>query len=299
MRAPALPHAEVRFPPDFVRRLERLVLRVSAARERREGAGNAALAGAGDEFVGYRPYRPGEDPRPIDWSLFARLDRPYVRVMRREAAEHWSVHVDTSASMAAGPPGKLQRAAEVACALAAVGLRVGARVQLFATGAESPGPTGGAKPAQMRVRRQADLPSLFAFFEGRAAHGARGLGELFSTRRPPHEAGRVFLLGDLLDAPPQAVAGWMRRGRELALAQLLAPVELDPPESGAVEWWDPEDGTRLAFELDARSSSAYRRRLEATCEAWETFARRHGLRYGCFDTRHSFEDVARRTLAGL
>ena len=85
-----LPCPGVAFPPEFVGRLERLSHRVSTARQRREGAGGLRLTGAGEEFVGYRPYRIGEDLRRLDWDLFARLDRPYVRVRRREARRRMS-----------------------------------------------------------------------------------------------------------------------------------------------------------------------------------------------------------------
>ena len=129
-RSVALPCPDVRFAPDYLGRLERLGARLSAARQRREGGGAARLAGGGEEFVGYRPYRAGEDLRQLDWDLFARLDRPYVRISRREAAELWTIHVDASASMGVGPPGKLQKVAEVAGAIASLALRGRAEAQI-------------------------------------------------------------------------------------------------------------------------------------------------------------------------
>ena len=118
-----LPCPDVHLGKEYLRRLERFSLRFAAGLERREGAGRAGLLGAGEEYVTSRPYRPGEDLRHLDWDLLARLDRPYIRVSRREAAESWSLWIDTSASMGVGPPGKLQMAAEVAGGIAAAGLR--------------------------------------------------------------------------------------------------------------------------------------------------------------------------------
>ena len=69
-----------------MRRLERFAARAKLARERREGAARSALYGPGAEFAGYRAYRPGDDPRRIDWDLLARSGRHYVRTTRREVA---------------------------------------------------------------------------------------------------------------------------------------------------------------------------------------------------------------------
>jgi uncharacterized protein (DUF58 family) len=279
-----LPCPGVHFGTGFARRLERLVLHLRSVRERREGAGSAALAGSGDEFIGYRPYRPGEDLRDVDWNLLARLDRPYVRVTRREASEHWAILLDASASMGVGPPGKLQVAAETACALAAVALRQGARVLLRRSSAD-----GAAN--EIVVRAKHDLPRLIAFLENSRATGESGLTRLVSDSRATAGAGRLFVLGDFTDLEPRDLAHLQRRGRELLALQVLAPVELDPPQSGSIEWVDPESGERVEIELDARSLSAYRRSLEQRLENWQSFAAHHGMRYACVSTATPFEDV--------
>lgn len=289
MRAPraevGLPCPTVRFAADFVRRLERLALRVASARERREGQGGAALAGAGEEFVGYRPYRPGEDLHHLDWSLLARLDRPYVRVSRREASEHWAVLVDDSASMGVGPPGKLQAAAEVACGLACVGLRQGAQVEIVASGGES-----------FNLRRLTDLPGLLAFFEGLVARGDRGLAQLLGRRRLGTECGRAFLVGDLCDLDPRAVLALARPGRDLLCAQVLAPVELAPRRGARVEWVDPEGGGRLPRTLDGPTLAAYERALEERLAAWDRLAARHGFTHHLFPSDRPFEEAVRGML---
>ncbi len=287
-----LAHARVSFGPEFPRRLERIVLRLSAARERREGAGSAALAGSGDEFVGYRPYRPGEDLRPIDWNLFARLDRPYVRVTRREASQSWAILVDTSASMGVGPPGKLQACAELACALSALALRGGASVTIALTEA------GEGARKDYRVRSKRDLPGLLAFFESSRAAGDRGIARSLATWRPPAETGRAFVCGDLLDLDASELAPLRRRGRELFAVQILAPIELAPPAAGSVEWLDPESGEHVGMEVGTRLVAAYRRELETVLERWRLSCQRHRIAHACASSAEPFEDLLPR-LFGL
>jgi uncharacterized protein (DUF58 family) len=277
-----LPAPGVHFASEYHRRIERLGARLSAIRERREGAGSAALAGAGQEFVGYRPYRPGEDLRMLDWSLFARLDRPFVRVTRREAFERWAVVVDGSASMGVGPPGKLQWAAEVGAALGVLALRAGATVEMTLTG---PG------MATFRARRHADFPGMLAFFEAHTAASTQGLAAWVEGCKLPPDIGRVFLIGDFVDFEPDCVRTLFRRGRELSLVQVLAPEELTPTRSGPVEWADPEGAQRVALVVDRGTRADYERALHGQLEALGAFALRHGLAYRCWSSARPFEDA--------
>ncbi len=283
-----LPSPRIRFDRDFERRLGAFARRLRGGRERREGAGRSQLFGVGTEFVAFRPYRPGEDLRQLDWDLYARLRRPFVRVARREASEHWAVLLDTSASMGVGVPGKLQSAAEVASALAAMALLGGATLALWTSGGER----------SFRLRRRADLAGWRRFLEDEQAGGARGLRSLVRDGGRVRAAGRVFLLGDLLDLEPADVLGLARRGRELFLGQVLAPEELAPEGAGPVEWVDPESGERLLAAGDRGMVAAYGALLARELEGWRALAARHRARYMCWPSTEPFEEAA-AGLAGL
>ena len=272
------------FSDDLLRRVEALLVRLSAARELREGAGSASLLGHGEEFAGYRPYRPGEDLRQLDWSLFARLDRPFVRVTRREAGETWAVLLDASASMGVGPPGKLQRAAECALALSSLGLRFGARVRLLVSGT--------TQGRELNLRTREDVGAAHELLAELQAQGREGLAQLLQGTRRLSDCGRVFLLGDLFDVEARALTDLRRGARQVFAMQLLAPQELSPA-LGARRWWDPEGDEELELEVDAQLLSAYEARLEAELEAWRDAAVRHGMRYTCRATSVPFEDLVR------
>ena len=281
----ALPSPGVVLGPELVRRLGLFAARFHAARERREGGGKAALQGIGTEFVAYRPYRPGEDLRQLDWGLFARLRRPFVRVARREASERWVVLCDTSASMGVGVPGKLQCAAEVAAALATCGARAGASVVVACSG-------GG----ELELRRRGALGALLRFLEGRRAEGERGLAALLCEPARLRGAGRVFALGDLFDVEPDDLLRLGGRARELACAQILAPEEL-VPDAGPVEWVDAEGAGRMEVAVDARVRALYEERLSRRLERWRGACARHGVPYRCFTSATPFERVVLALLA--
>jgi uncharacterized protein (DUF58 family) len=286
-RAELLPSPGVAFEPDFLARAGRLAALVSAARERREGAGRAAFLGGGVEFVGFRPYRPGEDVRAIDWALLARLGKPYVRVARREASERWAVLLDTSASMGVGRPGKLQRAAEVAAALATIALRARFELDLHLSG----------MGASFRVRRARDLAPLLAFLAGARAEGRAGLGALAGEGALFRRAGSLFWLGDLFDLEPARLLGAVRRGQSAYLVQILAQEELVPP-AGSIDWVDAESGERLPVEAAPAVRAAYEAGLERRIEAWSAAATARRAFHGCWSAAVPFERIVRATLAG-
>ncbi len=88
-------------PPDVRSRLQSLRLQVRRARGNRGiGAHRSPSRGAGLEFAQYRGYEPGDEPRQIDWKLYARADRFFVREAERESPLTVWLLLDASASMA-------------------------------------------------------------------------------------------------------------------------------------------------------------------------------------------------------
>ena len=280
-RRAALPSPHVRFGPDFLARLGRLAARLASLRERREGAGRARLYGVGAEFVGFRPYRSGADLRALDWNLFARLARPFVRVAAREASERWAVLVDASASMGVGVPGKLQLAAAVATGIAALGLARRARTELFVSN----------RPGSLVVEKRTAITAWMRRLEETSASGDAGIGALVREAARVRSAGRVFLVGDLLDLEPALLAGLARPSRELFVAQILAPEELAPPAGAPVRWVDAETGAAHALRVDESVRERYEELLAARLELWRASAARHRAAYGCWITASPFEKV--------
>src|SRR6186713_3473141 len=85
------------------RDLDRLArLRINAARRltnRSRGEHLAAKGGTSTEFCDYRDYSPGDDARFVDWNIFARINRPYLKQYHMEEEMHLVLLVDASTSM--------------------------------------------------------------------------------------------------------------------------------------------------------------------------------------------------------
>src|SRR6266550_2332613 len=130
--------------PQLLAQLERLEL-VSRKvfRGRMKGERKSKRKGQSVEFADFRQYVPGDDLRFIDWNLFARMERLYLKLFLEEEDLHFYALVDTSTSMEFGEPTKLQYARQLAAALGFIGLCRADRVKIESLGTSSrkPGPT--------------------------------------------------------------------------------------------------------------------------------------------------------------
>src|SRR3954468_14109962 len=109
--------------PKFLARLEQLEL---VSRKifmgRMKGERRSKRKGQSVEFADYRNYVVGDDLRFLDWNLYARLDRLFLRLFMEEEDLHLFILIDHSLSMGFGEPTKLHYAKQVAAALGFVGL---------------------------------------------------------------------------------------------------------------------------------------------------------------------------------
>src|SRR5438477_5608768 len=115
--------AQALLDPQFLARLEQLEL---VSRKiflgRMKGERRSRKKGQSVEFADYRNYVVGDDLRHLDWNLFGRLDKLFIRLFMEEEDLHFYVLIDNSLSMDFGNPTKLQYAKQVAAALGFIGL---------------------------------------------------------------------------------------------------------------------------------------------------------------------------------
>src|SRR3989338_327661 len=110
--------------PQFISRLEALQLSVRWVRAGNRLGGRFAInrRGSSVEFADYAAYSPGDDIRAIDWNLYARLDRLYIKTYKEEITLSVEVLVDATASMGLPSPDKFTRAKQLAVSLAYIAL---------------------------------------------------------------------------------------------------------------------------------------------------------------------------------
>ncbi len=116
----------------FYDTLSRLRLRMSHRSSRNlSGSRKSVKKGISAEFSDFREYMPGDDLRRLDWNVFARLDRPYIREYMEEKEAVVSVLVDTSASMDFGAKNKAELAKDLAAVTGFLALANMDRLRLY------------------------------------------------------------------------------------------------------------------------------------------------------------------------
>ncbi|HEU4410198.1 MAG TPA: DUF58 domain-containing protein [Polyangiaceae bacterium] len=262
--------------PDFLRELEalrrRLVVRAASGGS---GERRSRRRGSSAEFEDHRPYSPGDDPRRIDWSAYARTGEPVIKLFRAEEDAVVRLLVDASASMTFGEPPKFEAARRFAASLGYMALAGAERAQLF-------GLREGRLEARPASRGRGGVGRLLRELGALEASGAGGLAAaidraLGQAARP----GLLAVVSDFFDPSPvtAALARARAAGHALGLVQVVAPEEIAPALEGDLSLVDAETGQTVELSADADAIAAYVRRFEGLCASLDAFARRHGATY--------------------
>ena len=267
------------FDDSTLRKLTALTLvaeRVRAGRMR--GDRRSSKRGASIEFADFRNYVPGDDLRRLDWNIYARLERPFIRLFEDE--EDLAVYIlfDGSRSMdwGEGDENKFVYGIRLAAALGSIALGSGDPIRFeMLAGAPVGSAFGPTRGGHHTLRFLDHLGSLAAGGET-ALDGA--LTQFVLARQRP---GLVFLISDLLD--PQGFRGGLNRligrGHQVVVIQVLAPDELDPQITGDLKLIDREFGSFQEVTLDPIVLQGYHRQLTSWLEEIETFCRGRGIGY--------------------
>ena len=237
------------------------------------------------EFAELRGYQAGDDLRYIDWRMFGRSDRFYVKQFEEETNLRAYLLMDVSESMGwssapAALPTKLWYATHLAASLALVLLRQGDSVGMAAFHdriVERVHPRGGRRQWHELVRRLRGLSAR----GGTSAESALRTLAVRMRRR-----GLVILLSDLLVASKETLTAlkFLRhRGHEVLVFHLMDPGERELPTTSEAWFFDPESREELLVSVaDVRSE--YRRAVADALEEWKRSLRPHGIDYQVIDT---------------
>jgi uncharacterized protein (DUF58 family) len=267
--------------PELLRRLEQFqLLAARRAKSSVRGERRSRARGQSVEFADYRNYVAGDDFRYLDWNLYGRLDRLFLKLYEEERELPVSIFLDASESMTFGTPRKFDFARQVAAAVGYVALcgfdRVS--VHLFP---DQPG-EAAARGALKAVRGRRSALSFFQNLNQVAAQGAAQLNE--ALRRgalQARQAGVALVLTDFLD-PAGYEAGLgalVARGFQTSAVQILAPEELNPTAFGDLRLVDAETGYREEVTFGRYRLAAYQQTVQNFCQRLREFCRARGVNF--------------------
>ena len=277
------------FDEPTLRKLDQLALVAARIRSgAMKGERRSTKRGTSIEFADYRDYARGDDLRRVDWNVYARLERPFVKLFEEE--EDLAVHVIVDASRSMNWPdeslgidsetakdrNKFQYAVRLAAALGHIALAAGDRLTVSIV-------TGGGLPTSRfgPSRGRGATGRLLKFLAGLSAEGATDLdGALRNYALATDRAGLAFVITDLFSPGYQSGLGALQsKGHEVGLIHVLAPEEVEPPLAGDLQLIDLETGDPQDVSVDGPLRELYRRRVLAWRDEIESYCLKRGVHY--------------------
>lgn len=280
---------------DMMRRLEQLTLvsrRVSAGRFK--GERRSRKRGTSTDFADYRNYTPGDDIRFLDWRIYGRLERLFIKIFLEEEDLRVNVLLDTSPSMQFGTPEKLLYGKRLCAALGHICLSKMDSLTVRGFG-DRLGTSFGPK------RGKNHSAHLFEYLSGMEAGGKTALADSFETFiRTTSGKGVVVIISDFYDFAgyESALRKLFARDFEVLVLHVLSPQELEPEYQGDIRLVDSEFALTTDVSMGKHVMDIYRRTLTTFCDGIKEFVVGHGGYYLAASTATPFErlilDVLRR-----
>lgn len=261
--------------PQLLARLERMEL-VSRKvfRGRLKGERRSKRKGQSVEFADFRNYVPGDDLRFVDWNLYARLDKLFLKLFLEEEDLHVYFLVDASPSMAFGDPTKFFAAKQIAAALSFIGMCRGDRVRIEFLGAEN--------KSSPILRGRSQLWRMTEFVEAVEPDEVFQLTDavkrfcLGNTGR-----GILVLLTDLMDKSGYESALRLLVGQQMDVfvMQVLSPEEMNPELTGDLKLVDCEDEDEAEISVSSAVIKKYKATLASFIDGAKKFCAQRGMTY--------------------
>lgn len=284
---------EALISPDLMKRLEQLQLlarrrsKSTAKGERRSGARGQSV-----EFADYRTYVPGDDLRRIDWNLFGRLERLFLKLYEEERELPVTIYLDSSESMSFGRVSKFDFARQVAAAVGYVALCGFDRVTVepFPLADDQAGLVGELRA----VRGRRSAMRFFDNLNRLKAGGTADFNQALRLGAMKHRAqGVIVVLSDFLDPAgyEDGLKSLASRGSEVHAVQILAQEELEPSSYGDLRVIDSETGAEQEVTFGKYRLKSYRATVQNYCRRLQEYCRARGIRYQLAQSDTPIDDL--------
>jgi uncharacterized protein (DUF58 family) len=267
--------------PELLRRLEQFqLLAARRAKSAAKGERRSRARGQSVEFADYRNYVPGDDFRYLDWNLYGRLERLFLKLYEEERELPVSIFLDASESMTFGTPPKFDFARQVAAAVGYVALCGFDRVSIHIF-PDAPA-EAAVRGALRAVRGRRSALTFFQNINQLTAHGAAELND--ALRRgalQARHAGVAVVLSDFLDPAgyESGLSALVTRGFQVNAIQVLAPEEVNPTAFGDLRLVDSETGAQQEVTFGKYRLAPYQKTVQNFCQRLREFCQKRGIHF--------------------
>jgi hypothetical protein len=302
--------------PELLRRLEQFqLLAARRAKSSAKGERRSRARGQSVEFADHRSYVPGDDFRYLDWNLFGRLDKLFLKLYEEERELPVRIFLDASESMTFGEPRKFDFARQVAAAIGYVALCGFDRVSVIPfpnaegrmkneeTSASAQSAIGNRQSAiEGSLRSVRGKKSSMQFFQNLNALTAAGGAELNEAlKRGALEArhtGLAIVLSDFLDPAgyESGLTALVGRGFQVNVVQILAPEELAPTTFGDLRLVDSESGGLQEVTFGRYRMKAYQQTVQNFIQRLREYTTKRGINFFMAPSNMDLQDLLLKQL---
>ncbi len=296
--------------PELLRRLEQFqLLAARRAKSSTKGERRSKARGQSVEFADYRNYVAGDDFRHLDWNLYGRLDKLFLKLYEEERELPVRIFLDASESMTFGSPPKFDFARQIAAAVGYVALCGFDRVTVHvfpdldpASAGLEPAALSAEMAARGALRAVRGRKSSMQYFQNLSQLSARGPVDFNQALRrgamSSRQAGVAVLLSDFLDAAgyETGLNALVGRGFHVNAVQILAPDELNPASYGDLRLIDSESGAMQEVTFGKYRLKAYQQSVQNFCQRLREFCQGRGIRFFSVSSDTSLEQLLLKQL---
>ncbi len=276
---------------EFIGRLETLFLCIRTQMTGYFGGNHKATTyGNTVEFADFREYTPGDDIRRIDWNLYSRFDKYFIRLFVDERQMHNQIIVDASASMDDGME-KARYALQTAAALGYLSVQQMDRTSIKLIQGNSLVSVGGT------ISGKESFYGVVNEFDRIRFQGSADIGEAMKNNPDiGYDDGLTILVSDFFTESDwkQAVDYLLYRKREVLLVQILTPQEANPDYFGRIQLVDAEaasieDHRNMRMRITKGAYQAYLEALADYLADMKAFCRSRNVAYITVNTGNPIE----------
>jgi uncharacterized protein (DUF58 family) len=267
--------------PKLLRQLEQFqLLAMRRAKSTAKGERRSRARGQSVEFADYRNYTVGDDFRYLDWNLYGRLDKLFLKLYEEERELPVTIFLDASESMNFGTPRKFDFARQVAAALGYVALCGFDRVSVI------PFPDAmGEVAVRGALRFVRGRKTAIQFFQNLSLITAQGTASLNEALRRgammSRQTGVAVVLSDFLDPAgyEPGLSALVGRGFQVSAVQILAPEEINPATYGDLRLVDAESGSMQEVTFGRYRLAAYRQTVQNFCQRLREYCQARAIHF--------------------
>ena len=244
------------------------------------------------EFADYREYMLGDDIRRIDWNLYSRFEKFFLKLFTDERQMHTQIFIDCSASMGKDNPKKAAYTVGVAAALGYLSVHNMDKVSYhLIKGDRSENPFGTI------VGKKAFFNAISTLEELKFDEESELQKAILNTQTGSND-GLTVIISDFFTESDwkKAVDYLCYKKRQVLLVQVLTPEEIDPLYTGRVNLIDSEsvdfsDAKNMKIKIDRASQIAYEEALKTVLDELQGFCNSRGAMFATISTDQPIETV--------